>query len=194
MLDEIQHRLKDVNRRISAGESSLTRFLQDRFEWLGQMGNDLKALMQKIITVNLATYNSVLEIKRQLPTVNQLQAAVPSEPMFYLEDALGRVFPITLQFITCWDALHAVLEIQFRGMQGMKKVLKREYALQDRATKKDIDLSHKWERIFLPGKWVNMSMIFNELAGTTQRDSISTDNCPGCQAPSNQPPGLEIIW
>jgi len=158
------------------------------------MGNDLKALMQKIITVNLATYSSVLEIKRQLPAMNQLQVTLPSEPMFYLEDALGRVFPITLQFITCWDALHAVLEIHFRGMQGMKKVLKREYALQDRATKKDINLSQKWERVFLPGKWVNMSMIFDELASAEQDNSTSTDTCPGCQAQSNQPPGLEIIW
>lgn len=158
------------------------------------MGNDLKALMQKIITINLATHSSVLEIKRQLPAINQLQMAVPSERMFYLEDALGRVFPVTLQFITCWDALHAVLEINFRGLQGMKKVLKKEYALQDRATRKDIDLSQKWERVLLPGRWVNMSMIFNELAGTEQDGMTSPDTCPGCQAKSNQPPGLEIIW
>lgn len=158
------------------------------------MGNELKALMQKIIMINLATYSAVHEIQRQLPAMNQLQAAVPSEPMFYLEDALGRVFPITLQFITCWDALHAVLEINFRGLQGMKKVLKREFALQDRGTKKDIDLSQKWERVFLPGKWVDMSMIFNELASTEQDDTTSTNTCPGCRAQSNQPPGLEIRW
>jgi len=168
MLKKIRHRLKEVDRRISEGNSIANKFAQHaRLDWLNQLGQELKSLMSKIITVNLATYDSILEIKRALPPTNQLVHSPASGPVFYFEDAIGRVTPITLEFITCWDAFHAVLEVRFRGIQGTKKVLKKEYALQNRATGRDIGFSQKWEMVFLPGQWVVMSMIFsgNQRAG-----------------------------
>jgi hypothetical protein len=194
MLKKIRHRLKEVDRRISEGNSIANKFAQHaRLDWLNQLGQELKSLMNKIITVNLATYDSILEIKRALPPTNQLVHSPASGPVFYFEDAIGRVTPITLEFITCWDAFHAVLEVRFRGIQGTKKVLKKEYALQNRATGRDIGFSQKWEMVFLPGQWVVMSMIFQE---TNAQDSgdVGGDTCPKCQAKSNQPPGVDVKW
>jgi hypothetical protein len=160
-----------------------------RLEWLNQLGQDLRTLMQKIISINLATYKCVVEIQRAL-----LVSPLTNEPIFYLEDAIGRVSPITLQFITCWDALQAVLEVRFRGIQGSKKVLRKEYALQYRATGKDIDLTRTWEGAFLPGQWVDMSMVFQETGKVSNENDDDICPTPTCKARSNQPPGVEVRW
>jgi hypothetical protein len=193
-LKEIRYRLKEVDRRISEGNSIANKFAQHtRLDWPNQLGQELKSLMSQIITVNLATYNTILDIKRALPSTNQLVRSPANGPVFYFEDAIGRVTPITLEFITCWDAFHAVLEVRFRGIQGAKKVMKKEYALQNRATGRDIDFSQKWERVFLPGQWVDMSMIFQE-SNAHESGDVCGDTCPKCQAKSHQPPGVDVKW
>jgi hypothetical protein len=191
-LKEIEDRLKHVNRLIDTGNNLTMKIAQQaRITWLSKLGQDLKNMMYNIITINLATYSAVTEIGRKLSDHQLFVTNAPKERIFYLEDAIGRVFPITLQFITSWDVFNAVLEIQFRGIQGLKKVLKKEYILQNRATGRDIDSSKPWERLFLPGQRVDMSMILKELVD--EENSISLgDTCPKCHAASNQPPGLEI--
>jgi hypothetical protein len=193
-LKEIRYRLKEVDRRISEGNSIANKFAKHaRLEWLKQLGQELKSMMSNIITVNLATYYAILEVKGALPPTNQIFHSPASGPVFYFEDAIGRVTPITLEFITCWDAFHAVLEVRFQGIQGTKKVMKKEYALQNRATGKDIGFSQKWEMVFLPGQWVLMSMIFQDTNAQDLGD-VGGDTCPKCQAKSNQPPGIDVKW
>jgi hypothetical protein len=55
-----------------------------------------------------------------------------------LEDAIGRIAPVHLQFVTSWDAFNAVLEIRFRDLQGFKKVKDKQYGLRNKATKRDV--------------------------------------------------------
>ncbi|KAL1607942.1 hypothetical protein SLS60_002881 [Paraconiothyrium brasiliense] len=195
-LKDLQARLSKVNRRVTAGNSLLLKLAKTaRADWLMQLGHDLKALMLKIMAVNLVTYaavdkiqKSVLNIEQNMPT---LMRPITTERIFYLEDAIGRVSTITLDFITSWDALLAVLEVRFQGKPGLKKVLKKEYAIQNRATRKDVDVSQNWESTFLPGLWFDMDMIFQEVQEEGSNDPTG-DTCPRCQARSNQPPGLQI--
>ena len=154
-LKELRSRLDEVNRRVTAGNSLLLSLVKTtRANWLLQLGQDLKTLMLKIMAVNLVTYaavdkvhTSILDILRNLPTLHR---PISNERFFYLEDEIGRVSIIPLDFITSWDALLAVLEVRCRGKPGLKKLLKKEYALQNRATGKDVNASQDWRVYFFP--------------------------------------------
>ena len=59
-LKELQLRFDEVNRRVTAGNNLLLALVRStRANWLLQLGNDLKALMFKIVDVNLVTYARV---------------------------------------------------------------------------------------------------------------------------------------
>ncbi|RYN32497.1 hypothetical protein AA0117_g4279 [Alternaria alternata] len=190
----LQTRLDEVNRRVTAGNNLLSALVRStRANWLLQLGHDLKALMLKIVAVNLVTYAavdkiqaSVLDIQLVLPTLTR---PISDPRIFYLEDAIGRVSTITLDFITSWDALLAVLEVRFQGKPGIKKVLKKEYVLQNRATGKDVNAKQKWETVFRPGLWFDMDMIFQKSDGGDSEGSLGT-KCIRCHAQSEQPRGL----
>lgn len=48
---------------------------------------------------------------------------------FVLEDAIGRVAPVHLQFITSWDGVEAVLAARFEGLSGHDKIEREEFVL-----------------------------------------------------------------
>jgi hypothetical protein len=200
MLKEIRTRLDVVDRRISAGNSLIIKLAtRARKTWFMELGNELKALMLRTMAMNLVIFasvdkvhTSVLELRRALPT-SSLVTPLSHERIFYLEDAIGRVSTITLDFITSYDALTAVLQVRFQGMPGSKKVLKKEYALQNRATGKDVDVTQRFEGVFLPGVWYNMSMIF-QIVQSEEKEDVEQEACPRCGEKSNQPQGLKIKW
>lgn len=71
-------------------------------------------------------------------------------------------------------AFESVLEIQFRQRPGHQKIKQKEYALRSKNLNRDIEQSNIFDRCFLPGQRIDMSMIFHE---TLHRYSSS---CPGC--------------
>jgi hypothetical protein len=189
VLEEVRNKLEENKRLISAGNVATTKLLDSlRLEWLKKLGLELKTLMWKVITINFATYRTILEIQKGLPT--RLERTLIQEP-FILEDAIGRIAPVHLQFIDSWDAFDAVLKLRFRNTQGFTKVCKREYVLQEHATEREIKRSRCFERSFLPGQRVDMSLIF-EREATGQMSGAAT--CPRCQANSDKPPNLDIQW
>jgi hypothetical protein len=200
MLKEIRSRLDVADQRISAGSNLIIKLANTaRKAWFLQLGNELKVLMFRTMALNLVIFasvdkvhNSILELRRALPT-SSLVTPLSHQRIFYLEDAIGRVSTITLDFITSYDALTAVLQVRFQGIPGSKKVLKKEYALQNRTTGKDVDASQRFEGVFLPGLWYNMSMVFQIVQSDDAGDS-KQDACPRCGTKSNQPQGLKIKW
>jgi hypothetical protein len=66
------------------------------------------------------------------------------------------------------------MEVRFRYLPGLKKVQNVEYAIQESRSKRRLDLTAPWDSIFLPGRKVDMSMVF-------RRPLISMSSCPGCQ-------------
>ncbi|KAH5540271.1 hypothetical protein HBI27_106670 [Parastagonospora nodorum] len=139
ILKSINDRLDDTNRLIACGSLVTANIAEAlRLDWLRQLGTELKVFMRRIIAMNIATYHAVISIQAALPS--RLERSLIEEP-FVLEDAIGRIAPVHLQFVTSWDAFNAVLEIRFRDMQGSKKVKQKQYGLQDRATKRDIHQS-----------------------------------------------------
>jgi hypothetical protein len=54
----------------------------------------------------------------------------------------------------------AVLKVNFKGHSHYaKKIEKGEFAIEDAATRRDIDLNTNWELCFSPGQRVEMSIV-----------------------------------
>lgn len=80
--------------------------------------------------------------------------------------------------LTKSQALTSVLRANFKNVgPGAKKIEKGEFAIQDAATKMDIDLTSAWETCFTPGQHTEMSMIMNTRGGFTLYDVY----CPKCR-------------
>jgi hypothetical protein len=166
----------------NAVTSKIAGFLQfDLFKKLG-------AFMQNLMVLNLATFGAVVALQRSSSI--SFDRALIQEP-FILEDALGRITPVHLQFISSWEAFDAVLETRFKGVNGSRKVLQKEYALQEHSTGKDIEMSRPWEQSFLPGQKINMCMIFTK---TSAKGSLNIPTCPGCNKPSDKSTESTIQW
>ena len=128
---------------------------------------DLKDLMLKILKANLQIYDIVLAMQGTMPHQIERQ-----KPVLFL-DACGRLSPIHLEFINSAEAFLAVLKVRFRDC-GLRKIERKQFALEDTRTKRAIDLQWPWHQCLLPGQNIDMSMIFSsaETVGST---------CPGCR-------------
>jgi hypothetical protein len=81
------------------------------------------------------------------------------------------------------------LKVNFKKHgNGAKKIDSGEFAIQDSATKRDIDLKADWDLCFFPGQRVDMSMII-------RRDhALQTSSCPKCAHVSDGSMGSDIDW
>ena len=154
--------------------------------------------MTNISFVNLATYKVVLALRNSLPS--RLERSLIEEP-FFLEDAIGRISPIHLQWISSWAAFDAVLETRFRGLQGHEKVIKGRWILQDHATRREILRKTCWDGTFLPVQRIDMSLFERETTvndfdscGVDRKHDGSSAVCPRCQADIAQPGDKDVQW
>jgi hypothetical protein len=153
-----------------------------------QMTRDLQAIMLKVVETNMKVYQIVLDMQSAIQ--NQLPAQMNRQQPVYFEDAHGRIAPFHVEFINSLEAFQAVMEVRFRHVPGLKKFQRREYLLQEPGSKRKLNLQAPWESVFLPGRRVVMSMIF-------QTPQISMSSCPGCQtenAASFDDPQSEVQW
>jgi hypothetical protein len=145
---EVRDRLKE-NNLISAIAAEVIDTL--RLQWFRQLGTELKSMMNRIFRTNIATYEAVVAIQRVLPS--HLEKTMFRAP-FILEDAIGMISPVHMDFFNSWDSFDAILRLRFQDMQGFKKVQNKEYVLQEHATKREIKHTHPWHRVF-PGRATN---------------------------------------
>jgi len=158
-----------------------------RLSWITKLGSELKNLIWKVCMGNIAIYNEVTAIRR---TLSPRMSSSLDEERFILEDAIGRVCPVHLRFITSWNAFDAVLDIRFKDKVGHDKVQQREYTLQEHATCREIDRSIDWEDAFIPGQKIDMSLIFKE--HSPEKASNNLSSCPRCHAVSEMPVESEV--
>ncbi|KAH8819392.1 hypothetical protein F5884DRAFT_10370 [Xylogone sp. PMI_703] len=182
---EIRDRLTENTRLLSTVATKVTESL--RFEWFRQLGTELKIMMSKIFRTNIATYEAVVAIQRVLPS--NLERTMFREP-FILEDAIGRISPVHMDFINSWEAFDAILRLRFENVQGYKKVQNNEYILQEHATRREIARTRPWNLAFLPGQRVDMSLIFTKKA--EEAEATPSTSCPNCHAVSHQSQDVEV--
>jgi hypothetical protein len=94
---------------------------------------------------------------------------------------------VHLELINSWDVLESVLTARFRNIAGERKVKQGEYALQDRLSMRDIERSQPFEANFLPGRKIDMSIIFS-------RRQPTGNSCPGCKMESKSNGATATTW
>jgi hypothetical protein len=155
-----------------------------------QETHDLQSIVNKVLETNMRIFAMVVEMQKLLQ--NELPPQVDRQQPVYFEDALGRIAPFHVEFICSFEAFQAVLEVRFRDVPGLKKVQNFEYAMQDSRSKTAMDFRKKpWTSLFLPGRKVNMSMVFRN----APRAALSC--CPGCRTENAVGEGdlkSEIQW
>ena len=143
--------------------------------------------MLKVLATNMKIYQMVVDMQK---LQFQLPAQIDRQQPIYFEDAHGRIAPFHIEFINSFDAFQAVMEVRFRHVPGLKKVQNVEYTIQESSSKRKLDLTAPWDSIFLPGRKVNMSMVF-------RRPLMSMSSCPGCRTENEIEDGneeSEIQW
>jgi hypothetical protein len=143
----------------------------------------------------------VLALQNSLPTY--MERHLISEP-FVLEDAMGRISPVHLDFVNSWSAFNAVLQARFEGLQGHAQVLNGNWILQDHATGREISQTRIWEGAFLPGQRVDMSLLFQrettctvesfDLPSPAAASDATAAACPRCQASVAESQDTETQW
>ena len=187
LIQQVRDRLEESNALVSASNAIASKFREAlTLNWFQRFGAEMKEMMVRIININLATYNTVLSIQRVIS--GGLQRSLNHEP-FILEDAIGRMSPVHMQFINSWDALDAVLELRFRKIQGYAKVKRLEYTFQEHSTKRVISRTRNWEGAFIPGQRIDMSLIFD-----FKDPSAVRTTCPSCKMASQDSRDTETEW
>jgi hypothetical protein len=146
-------------------------------------------MMNKIFKTNVATYEAVVAIQRVLPS--HLEKTMFRAP-FILEDAIGMISPVHMDFFNSWDSFDAILRLRFQDVQGFKKVQNKEYVLQEHASKREIKHTHPWHRVFLSGQRINMSLVFTKKGEQTTK--LPSTSCPNFKATSDQSQDSEVQW
>lgn len=127
-----------------------------------------------------------------LSALEQLQNSLPAQVLLkdpvIFTDALDRVAPIHLDWITSWDAFLAVLEVRFSDL-GSSKIRRREFALQESSTRGELTFTKPIASCLKPGQHVDMSMIFRDRTGETTKNV-----CPHCHTICEGPTDTETIW
>jgi hypothetical protein len=148
------------------------------------LGVELKAFMKGIWILSFRSYKLLLDLQTRVP--REFEPCWIQEPLI-LTDALGRVAPVHLELINTWDVLDSVLSARFRNIPGEQKISRKEYALQDHGSSRDIERTALFETSFFPGRKVDMSMVFS-------RSDAKLTSCPGCGMESDQDGGTASIW
>ena len=145
-----------------------------------ESNDELKNLLVKVLQNNLQIYDLVLKMQSALPAQVDRQ-----QPVYFL-DAFGYLSPMHLEFVNSLEAFLAVLEVRHKHA-GLRKIQRGEYALEDRGSRRGIDLQRPWHACFMPGQKVDMSMIFH---GNDEARS----SCPGCQCETDDDNAMSVEW
>ena len=134
-LAELREAGKESNRILCKARDQIHAILQ--LQWPQKLAVEILDIVRKTYKTNMAIYDTMRAIKSFLPSY--LERTLIEEP-FILEDAIGRLSPVHLQFICSWEAFEDVMEHRFRDCQGYQKVLSRMWAFQELATNRDISV------------------------------------------------------
>ncbi|KAK0716155.1 hypothetical protein B0H67DRAFT_645810 [Lasiosphaeris hirsuta] len=195
----------------SARLTSMNTLLGQVYGKIGMLTNMMLFIQSLVIQLlsasrrglqtTLATYEVVKAIQQSVST--PLERVSLIEEPFILEDAIGRISPVHLQFVTSWKAFDTVLRHRFEGMKGYGKIKRKDFVLQERATSRDISRHTRWEAAFRPGQFVEMGILFREsvevavltpLQSSRQGHYKDANTCPCCQTSPEPGAKRDIKW
>ena len=171
----IQNSYSHCMRKLSSMSESIASGLQQSKQLLEMTTQVLRTNVQ-IFQVVLTLHNIITRIPGQVER---------QQPVFLI-DGLGRASPFHLEFIRSAEAFVAVLAVNFKKYGADKKILNREFVIEDSISKKDIDLEADWDLCFSPGQRVEMSMVVPQLE--------FSNACPKCKNDCNSREDRETEW
>ncbi|KAE9362640.1 hypothetical protein N431DRAFT_424419 [Stipitochalara longipes BDJ] len=181
---QLNQKLDNNTRRLEVQGSALTRLSNGILRtYFLTLGTELKSLMNKIWTISFGSYKILLNIQTRLP--RDFGPCWVQEPVTFI-DALGRVAPIHIELVNSWEVFEVSLEARFLNLPRANKIKSGEYAISDSASKRDLVRSQAFTSAFLPGRRINMSMLFQEYR--------SDNSCPVYRHESESPDYKVITW
>jgi hypothetical protein len=127
-------------------QHAMFRLLQGTLKQKDRLEQQMKDLMAQ----NKSLETHILEIKAAVKIQNEVPPQILLQRPVVLNDALGRIAPFHLEFISSVEALLAVLKIRFKNV-GLKKISLLEFELRERRQQKQIILQAPWETVFMVG-------------------------------------------
>ncbi len=154
-----------------------------RRRYFTSLSIDLKRFMTSILAASHHSYKVLLDVQSRVP--REFKPCWIQEPVVFT-DPLGRIAPIHLELINSWDVFDTVLAARFINLPGNGKIARNEVVFQDRYLAEDIERSQPFESCFLPGRHIDMSMVFE------QKDPCTS--CPKCGLKTDIISGRAIQW
>ena len=99
LLADIRSHLLENRKAIQAAKSEV-QAIGSGMDFMRSLGAELLSFMQKIWSINILTYKTIVTLQSRLPP--QLERCWTQEPVT-LRDPLGRVTPVHLEFIETFD-------------------------------------------------------------------------------------------
>ncbi|CZR56326.1 uncharacterized protein PAC_06214 [Phialocephala subalpina] len=166
---DLQDKRQEQQQKTLAGRLQAGYFdCMQRLTLVLSQGKQVLDITSSVLRTNVKVFQMVVQIHQFITTI---PGQVERQQPVYMIDALGKASPFHLEF-----ALVSVLQINFRKYgSGEEKVARGDFAIQDVATKRDVDLKADWELCFFPGQRVVMSIILHR--------SLN-NKCPKCKNPS----------
>ncbi|KAF2821056.1 tannase-domain-containing protein [Ophiobolus disseminans] len=145
----------------------------------------LRALLQNVVGTNVQMYALLLQIHRKISATPTLAL----EGNIRMEDALGQIKSLPLEWFRHWEPLEGLLRAEFKSRLGAERVDRVDFRLvHTKRPNLSLDKSN-WAQVITPGANVVMLMLITNLA-------CPQSSCPRqfCQAidPSAGPP--RIRW
>jgi hypothetical protein len=195
--DKQQQALREIEAKLDSNEhlitegNSLIGTLVERFNWIQQLGSDMKTQIVSVVRENIAIYRELVALRTAFQTTVDRSIF---EDYFVMEDAIGRIAPIHVRLIANWAQFDAVMLARFEGHQGRAKILRKEYRLQENdETGKEIDRSLKLHEAIVPKQHIVMTAMFKGI-GKPASDTHTFGYCPRCNTKTDQPDQKPICW
>ncbi|RSL90954.1 hypothetical protein CEP51_000518 [Fusarium floridanum] len=173
-------KLEDMSQQLVVQEKSNRDILglaKDTFSSILEVKALLVQISQTVINLQVMATNSMflrpLDPTKELPVI--------------LEDALGNELPIPAQWLDSleWEVFYGLLAGHFKGRSGYDMVLKREYALEEGSSGRDLDTNRPLHFCLRKGMKINMSMVFDAA-------TVIAGACPRCNMVADVPEGVTV--
>lgn len=172
ILDRIDHTGREISLRQDQAQERLQNIVvssQGACAALGVIRVLLEQLVQGMAGLPELLFGLIALNSLRLDPTRSLPAQI--------EDAMGNLLELPLDWSLEWQDFDYMLERHFekRDLKGIKKVRKKQYALEEHCSGRDLDRSRPLTKWLRRGMKVNMSMVFR-----VTKQELTRSRCPRC--------------
>ncbi|KAL7942116.1 nucleoside phosphorylase domain-containing protein [Trichoderma barbatum] len=152
--------------------------------------SESEILVARLQAENSSLQENIAYLRQQASKLMHFMGLIPRQISYdgcvTVIDALNRPIRFYLETIRTKLLFIEVLKGMFDNL-GLSKIEREEWLLEDRDTRKLLDLKESWGSLIRPGQTLYMSMIF-------RRRKTSSTECPSCHLENLGDPQEQITW